>query len=123
MKPSEGDREKIESEMNTLDKAPWRRAVAEIHYFGEQLNIFLLLHDVGKIGAAYLAIKSLLKSYFDRFDETEFNVTFFESRDGDLFIWDSVSDEDLRERKSISEVGLEPSKTPLRASDLFGLNT
>jgi len=123
MKIDETSREAIEAELERANRGLWLKLVSEVHYHGDEVYFWFLIADRQHLSDAYNTISKILLLHVDNYDETEFNISFNQKKEGKSILWDSISNEELRSRVLRRGLGSDPISRPLRDRDIFGPNT
>jgi hypothetical protein len=119
MIPTEQDRERIAVRLGAEQDSRWKALKSEIHDFGKQTLFFFLIDNPQKIGEILAIFQRVAADDLARFDESEFELSFVEIRDGKNIVWDVVDNDEIRGTLPTRRWGAHPAQFDLGEDELF----
>lgn len=104
MKAHAPDRQALMCDLARENRDTWIEVKSEVHYDGGELPVWFLVAGKEKAIETWEVFLRVVKPYLEKFQETEFTVSFQELAGDRMIWWGMAQDDEIREEKPASEV-------------------
>jgi hypothetical protein len=119
MIPTEQDRERMAASLGAEQNGRWKALKSELHDFGKQTLFFFLINNPHQIAWILAIFRRVAADDLARFDETDFELSFIEIRDGKNIVWDVIDNDEIRGTLPARTWGAHPAQFDLGEDELF----
>ena len=116
---TEQDRERIAMRLEAEQDDRWKALKSELHDFGKRALFFFRIDNPHQIGEILAIFQRVVVDDLARFNETEFELSFIEIREGKNIVWDVIDNDEIRGTLPSRLWGAHPAQFDLGEDELF----